>query len=248
MMSKRDVINVFLINLIVLAAAFITSEAVAAFDRVEFKGRVLDRQGHGVMDAKVFVYDSPDMHSTAAYISLPTGFDGTFTMTLPAGTYWAVARPGRDKQFDPLTMGDDRPEKPLRVSIVFGKEYEQDFTVTDKREELRQINKQDSVYFPVKGKVLDRNGIPVKDIYVFANPGMKMTAIPEYMSAWTGAQGLYSLYLPAGRYYIGYASEFPPTDQNRILKELNVPIDQEDFNIITDFIQKPADNNIQQHQ
>jgi hypothetical protein len=245
MKIKRYVNYVFLIFIIILAAVFFTNEAGAAFDRGEFKGRVLDQKGHGVMDAQIFVYDSPDSHGPAAYVSLPTGFDGTFMMRLPAGTYWAVARPGRDKQYDPLMMGDDHPEEPLKISIIFAGEYEQDFTVTDIREEPRQIVKPASNYFPITGKVLDKSGIPVRDIYVFANPGMNMSGIPEYISAWTDAQGLYSLYLPAGRCYIGYASEFPPNEQNRILKELHVPIEQKDFNIIIDFIEKPAVNNIQ---
>src|SRR5512144_1220778 len=55
-------------------------------------GRIQDVAGQPVEGAEVFIYSSAQVRKTADFISSPSDTEGQYTISLPAGTYWCVAR------------------------------------------------------------------------------------------------------------------------------------------------------------
>ena len=211
-----------------------------ALEKAVFRGYVLDVKGNTVQGAEIYLYDSPDTRRSADFISAKTDDEGRFSISMPQGKYWAVARFGQGEDYGLLIPGNRHSGAPVEVDIEWSGAFEQNFTVMDIIESARLIQKIRQGYFIIKGKIADKNGVPVSNVYVFANRGMDMREIPDYISAWTNEKGKYRLYMPEGRYYVGYAREFPPGLQNKMLVEINVEQDREGFDIITDFRQQEA--------
>ena len=60
-------------------------------------------------------------------------------------------------------------------------------------------------------KSLDAHEKPLAMAYVIAdNRSTPATEFPLYISAWTGSDGKYTLYLPAGKFYLGVSTIMPP--------------------------------------
>ena len=195
-------------------------------------GTVFDIKAVPVEGAEIFIYDSPDVRRPADFISAGTGKDGSFQMDLPAGIYWAVARIRSGDKFGPLMPGDKHSGDPVEIELAYGEELVQDFTVIDIRETSRLKKKTREDYIKIKGRVLDKNSTPVENVYVIANKNKKCPVIPDYLSAWTDINGHYTLYVPMGRYYIGYATSFPPEQGCRVYSEAVFDADEVDFVII----------------
>lgn len=211
-----------------------SAPATRAEERALLKGTVLDIKAMPVEGAEIFIYDSPDVRRPADFISAGTVKDGSFQMDLPAGIYWAVARIRSGDQFGPLMPGDKHSGDPVEIELAPGEELVQDFTVVDIRETSRLKKKTREDYVKIKGRVLDINNIPVEKAYVIANKNKECPAIPDYLSAWTDNKGHYTLYIPKGRYYIGYATSFPPEQDCRVHSEAVFDADEIDFVIIID--------------
>src|SRR6185369_16598369 len=143
-------------------------------------------------------------------ISARTGEDGRYRLTLPRRKYWAMARVRSGEKFGPLLPGDRHSGEPLILEPDETGDLQQDFTVVDIREAVRQKQKIRADILPVTGRIMDQNGKPVRDAYVFAIAERTVRGVPEYVSAWTGESGEYSLYLPPGRYFLGASWIFPP--------------------------------------
>jgi hypothetical protein len=62
----------------------------------------------------------------------------------------------------------------------------------------------------VAGRLIDLNGKPVQNAYAYAMSDRTVRGVPEYVSAWTGESGEYTLFLPPGRYFVGAGTVFPP--------------------------------------
>jgi len=219
---------------VLLCILCFSASATGAEDRALLKGTVLDIKAMPVEGAEIFIYDSPDVRRPADFISAGTGKDGSFQMDLPAGIYWAVARIRSGDQFGPLMPGDKHSGDPVEIELAPGEELVQDFTVVDIRETSRLKKKTREDYVKIKGRVLDMNNIPVEKAYVIANKNKECHVIPDYLSAWTDNKGHYTLYIPKGRYYIGYAMSFPPEQDCRVHSEAVFDADEIDFVIIID--------------
>jgi hypothetical protein len=226
-------------NLLVLTTLFLSlvlpcfyASTLQAEDHALLKGTVLDIKEMPVEGAEIFIYDSPDVRRPADFISAGTGKDGTFQLDLPAGIYWAVARLRSGDQFGPLMPGDKHSGDPVEIELAPGEELEHDFTVVDIRETARLKRKTREDYIRIKGRVLDTHNNPVEKVYVIANKDKECPLIPDYLSAWTDNKGHYILYIPRGRYYIGYARSFPPNQDYRIYSEAVFDADEVDFVII----------------
>lgn len=174
------------------------------------RGRVADIDGRPVAGVKLFVYDSANVRRPATFISPPSAADGTAAITVPPGTYWVVARLKKDESYGPLMPGDKHSGEPAVMDLTSEAELEQEFTVADIRDmgRRRQAIAADSV--KLLGRVFDSEGKPVANAYVFASATKDGSRIPDFISAWTGADGSYSLIVPAGRkHYVGSAMRFP---------------------------------------
>lgn len=175
------------------------------------RGRVLDIDGKPVAGVKLFAYDTANTRRPATFISPPSAADGTVAMTVAPGTYWVVARLKKDESYGPLMPGEKHSGEPAVMDLTTEAELEQEFTVADIRDlgRKRQAIAVDSVR--LSGRVLDGEGKPTANAYVFASATKDGGRIPDYISAWTGADGRYTLMIPAGRkYYLGSSTQFPP--------------------------------------
>lgn len=172
-------------------------------------GQVTDIGGKPVAGAEIFAYDSSVIRRPADFISARTAADGRYSLTLPLQKFWVVARVRSGEKFGPLLPGDRHSGEPLVVEPDDAKVVQQDFTVVDIREAVRQKQKVRADFRLMTGRILDQDGRPVSGVYAFAGTAQKVKCIPEYISAWTGANGEYALYLPPGHYFLGVGKEFP---------------------------------------
>ena len=174
------------------------------------RGRVADIDGKPLAGVKLFVYDSANVRRPATFISPPSAVDGTVAITVPPGTYWVVARIKKDESYGPLMPGDKHSGEPAVMDLTAEAELKQEFTVADIRDlgRRRQTIAVDSV--KLSGRILDGDGKPVANAYVFASATRDGSRIPDFISAWTGADGSYALIVPTGRkYYVGTSRRFP---------------------------------------
>ena len=176
-----------------------------------FAGRVVDVAQQPVAGAAVFVYSSTNIRRPADYISPPSDRAGGFQLTLPAGHYWAVARKRQgEEKYGPLLPGDRHSGAPLEIDITAGDTLEEEFVVADLKETSQLAVKLDTSFLHIEGKLLTKGGEPVADGYAFARRDQNGKGIPEYISAWTDGSGGYTLFLPPGTYWLGFARTFPP--------------------------------------
>ncbi len=197
------------------------------------KGSVLDIEEKPVEGAEIFIYSSPDVRRPADFMSARTDKEGRFSVGLPIGKYWAVARLRKGtERYGPLMPGDKHSGEPVEIELMPNKEFEKDFVVTDIREAVRNKPKTSVDYIKIKGRILDKNGSPVKMVYAIANKNKVITELPDYLSAWTDDEGYYTLYIPRGKYYIGYATAFLPAKDYNINREVVFESDKIDLDII----------------
>lgn len=196
---------------IVLVAYLILCGHGIAAETAGFRGRVLDLDGRPVAGAKIFFYEGSNVRKPADFISPPSDEQGKIAAVLPAGKYRAVARIKQGALFGPLMPGDRHSGEPMEIEIEPGSEANADFTVADIREIGQKRRTAAGDLRQVRGRVLDQQGKPVADAYVFARPAKQGDKVPEYLSPWTGPDGVYRLYLPEkGRFFLGASRRFPP--------------------------------------
>ena len=110
--------------------------AVYAEDLSVLKGSITDVRGRPVEGAMVFVYVNSDVRRSAEFISAPADAQGRYRMTVPAGTYWVVARLKKTEGFGPLMPGDKHSGEPREVELLVGSDREADFVVADLRDAI----------------------------------------------------------------------------------------------------------------
>jgi hypothetical protein len=179
-------------------------------------GRVVDVGRNPVAGASIFVYNTGNIRRPADYISPPTDSAGAFRISLPPGRYWAVARVRKgEEKYGPLLPGDRHSGAPLETEIRVGETVEEEFVVADLRETSQLEVKRDITFHRIEGVLQSKEGKPLPDVYAFARREATGRGVPEFVSAWTDADGGYVLFLPPGTYWLGIASTFPP-DQEAI--------------------------------
>jgi hypothetical protein len=210
---------------IVLVAIVCTLTSVFpafALETQLLKARVSDIEGRPMEGAKLFLYDSPNVRMPAQFISSLSDRAGHVEIVLPPGKYWAVARFKVDGKYGPLMPGDKHSGEPLEVDLT-ASGIEADFVVADIRElgQKKQASATDALR--LKGRVVDSQGAPVAQAFVFANRSKEFSDLPDFISAWTGADGRYEIYLPPGfTYYVGVSRQFPLKKQEGLAKPVVV--------------------------
>jgi len=207
---KKPVL-VFLFALALSCWAFHLCPLTAtAAEKVLLKGVVTDNNGKTVEGAKVFLYNGPDVRRPADFISVSTDKDGKFHVVLPVGKFWAVARSKKSEEYGPLMPGDKHSGEPRELDVVPAREIEMNFTVKDLKDAVSLRKGTREGFVQIKGRILDKNSLPVPMAYAIAHRSEKVEGLPDYMSSWTDADGGYTLFLPPGKYYLGSALTFPP--------------------------------------
>lgn len=224
-------LNGIAVNAVITVILTLTLNTANAMETAVLKGQVTDVEGKAVTGAEIFIYSSPDTRRPADFISARTATGGRFSVTMPAGKWWAVARLRKGEKYGPLTIGDKHSGGPVEVELEAGEEYETGFKIFDIREAARLVKKTREDFFKLTGRTMDKNGVPVKNIYVMAVKGKDVPEIPAYVSAWTYEEGEYTLYIPPGKYSVGYAAEFPPESNYRITGEINIEGEVKNYDI-----------------
>ncbi len=183
-----------------------------AEDKPLIRSTVLDIDGKPVPGAYIFFYDSPDTKRAVDLVSPVTDEQGFCEKPVPPGTYWVLARLKREGDFDmgPLMIEDKVSADPLEITVAVGDKLDLTFTVMDLLDTIRTSTKQRNDLNRVSGRIVNKDGDPVKKVFVFANRHNKPVLMPRYFSAWTGEDGRYSIYMPEGKYYLGISSQFAP--------------------------------------
>ena len=235
--THRKARSALILNIILLLsvspALFFSPATIMAEEKSIFKGRVLATEEKPVEGAEIFIYNSPDVRRPADFMSTKTDKSGRFSVVLQEGKYWAVARLRKGtERYGPLMPGDKHSGEPVEIELTPNSEIEKDFTVVDIREVTRLKKKIREDYIKIKGRILDKNSSPVKMVYAIANKNKVITEMPDYLSAWTDDEGFYTLYIPRGKYYIGYATAFPPAKDYNINREVVFEADKIGLDII----------------
>jgi len=198
-----------------------------------FTGQVVDIDKLPVEGVEIFIYTSTNIRGPADFISAPTDKDGRFQVTLPPGTYWAVARARQGgARFGPLMPGDKHSGEPLEIDVAAGENLEENFTVLNLKESAQFVQKVNADYAKIQGRILGKDDKPIKNAYAYAFQGGATTDIPAFLSAWTDDSGNYTLFLTPGTYYIGMATEFPPASPLKQDMQLSVKKNMNDVDII----------------
>jgi hypothetical protein len=184
--------------------------AVAAAGPMLLKGRVVDGNGQPVSGAEVYVFDSANVKRPADFISGMTGLDGLYQLPLPPGRYWtmAIQRQG-EARVGPLGPNDRFSGEPLLFEGGADKQVVNDFTITSLKEAALRSHKRNEELVKVTGRILDSAGAPVAGAYAMADVSPK-GQFPLYLSTWSEADGLYTLFLPKGKIFLGVSRVFPP--------------------------------------
>lgn len=207
--------------LLFMVCFFCSLDALAA-QQFTLRGKVLDAAGQTVQGAEVFIYDTANTRRPADFITARTDRDGRYSIQLPEGRYWAVARVRQGEKFGPLAAGAKHSGEPLIIEDSVDGTAEQDFVVADIREVAKGQRNPSEDFIRVTGRVLDKDGKPVNSAYVVAAKAQSVGSLPDYVSAWTDESGGYTLYLPVGSYYLGAAREYPPGPALKLASRLTV--------------------------
>lgn len=173
-------------------------------------GGVAGRVQHGgkpVAEAIVFVYPdlSTQLKGFGLGMSAPTDAQGNFELSLPAGSYYLVARVRTSHSTagplqagdlfgylpaNPLTVGEGQTAKVLLPVIA----------VPDK------ITSRAATMFGqtrISGRIVDREGVPLAGLQALLYADESMLNRPLYVSQPTGADGVFQLSFPTGgRFYL----------------------------------------------
>ncbi len=226
-----------------LILAFSCRGDAMAVETFHLKGKVTDFEGRPVQDAVIFVYKDTNTRRQPDFASPKSDKEGRFSIALPPGRYWAVARVKKDEEMGPVPSGGKHSGEPTEIDTAGVGDFEKDFVVADIREVARMSASTRQDVVRIAGRILDSDGKPVMMAYAIANRSENISEAPDYLSGWTDETGHYELYLPRGKYYICGEVTFPPGKDNIFIKEMLIESDVKDFDII---LNKPL-NNPQEH-
>ena len=196
------------------------SPAVAAQQTFTLSGRVVDGEGRGVAGAEVALYTSADVRRPVDFIAPPTTADGSYTITVPTGKYWVVARQRQNGRYGPLQPADRHSGTPVEIDGEPAQTVVADFKVTAIREMRRHRETSEDAVM-LKGRLTDKVGAPVANAYLYARREKGGGGIPDFISPTVDKEGEYTMSLPSGRYFLGADVAFPPREGSG-LKEVTV--------------------------
>lgn len=146
--------------------------------------------------------------------AVQTDTDGNFSIDLPAGRYSLVARKRADGSRSGVLLPGDLNghyrENPVEVKSGERTQLS-DFILSVVDAEVNARRQVAGVFEQtdtrLTGLVVDGEGLPVKNVYVFAYLDSRMVGKPVHMSVPTGMDGVFTLFLSdGGTYYVGARS------------------------------------------
>jgi len=178
----------------------------------------LNSAGAPLGRAFVYVYTAADAGLIGPSYGEAVQVDGTghFTIDLPAGRYYLVARRradgGRAGELAPGDLNGAYPGNPVEVRS--GERLSLDDFPLSAIDPVVRAERQAKGTFAatgtqLTGQVVDPAGEPVAGIHVFAYLDRRMVGKPVHISAPSGADGQFELHLGAGgTYFVGARSNY----------------------------------------
>jgi hypothetical protein len=207
-MRQNSILKAY--RVIVLATA-VWCCLVSGTQAAGIKAKIVDINGKPAEGVKIFLYDSNNVRKPADFISNPSDKNGQVVLKVPAGKYWAVARIKKDVSYGPLMPGDKHSGEPVELECSENMDTELGFEVADILDVGQKKRTNTADFIRLWGRVVDSEGKPLADVYVFAHSSEDIEFVPEYISAWTDESGNYIVYLPSkGSYFVGSSRQFPP--------------------------------------
>ena len=173
-------------------------------------------QGAAVSRAFVYIYTDTGtgLIGPSYGEAVQTDREGNFTINLPAGRYSLVARKRADgSRSGVLLPGDlNAPYQGNPVEVRNGEiQGLGAFSLAVINVEENAKRQVDGVFEQtdtlLSGQVVDDDGQPVSDVYVFAYLDSRMVGKPVHMSVPSDAEGRFKLFLiDGGTYYVGARS------------------------------------------
>jgi len=174
---------------------------------------------HGVVTAPVegvyiFVYEKgADPHGPPYTMSEASASDGSFNINLPDGDYTIVARKHKNGlPGSPLDEGDQKSET-ISATVKGGKLTTETLLIKPKSDDVKFFDASPKSDTSLSGKVLDSDGNPRMGFRIHVYTYAQMSERPKYVSAATGPDGKFVVYLPkGGTYYLSARDHFggPP--------------------------------------
>lgn len=140
------------------------------------------------------------------FLSSPTDEHGRYSLSVPAGTYYVVARKRITGQATgPLATGDYYSEHQRIVTkVVAGRISVVDLGVIAMKAPMffkKEVTRESDT--GIRGRLIDRNGKPVPGGFAMAYSDQTMKRLPDFASTLSDADGQFTIYLPdAGTYYL----------------------------------------------
>jgi len=141
------------------------------------------------------------------FLSAPTAMDGSYSIELPPGTYYVVARKRNSGEANgPLKTGDYYSEHQRIIAEVA------ESKLTQVNLEMAQMKAP--MFFKknlaetrtdtgIRGVLIDQQGHPVPGGFAIAYTDKNLQRLPDFASTLTNQQGEFTLYLPqGGSYYL----------------------------------------------
>lgn len=178
----------------------------------------LTANGEPLADAFVYLYTKAAGEligpNYAKQVQADSG--GRFRIELPAGRYWLSARKRADgSRSGAPQVGDwtgNYPGNPIEVNTgeqLQLTDFSLDRVVAEKQRQRMANGKFATSDTLIRGRAVDQEGNPLSGIYVYAYSDSRMIGKPSYISAPTGEDGNFQLFLSSGgSYYIGARSTF----------------------------------------
>ena len=174
-------------------------------------GQIVNKtDGTPVAGAYVNLY--PDTLSNllgpSQFISSPTGTDGRFTVEIPTGTFYVVARKrASGDPSGPLSPGDLYSEhQRVITTVIEGKLSVVDLTVAPVKAPMffKKAMSEQMTTTGIRGTQIDAAGNPVPGSFAVAYTNDDVKRLPDYASTLSDGQGRFVIYLPdSGDYYLG---------------------------------------------
>jgi len=176
---------------------------------------VLKGSDQAVQGAHVYAYTdySKNLIGVADHVSKGSADDGSYTLTLPPGEYYLVARKRvSGSNYGPIVTGDlyDHRFEQQAVSVEAGRTLEKDFELDNLSEPMFfQVftEGQRETGTGIRGRIFDQDQEPIQGAFATAYRTSDMKRLPDFASTLTGDDGSFTLYLPnGGKWYIGARS------------------------------------------
>lgn len=163
------------------------------FGRVFFEGKNLEK-------SYIYIYkDFKGGFRGPAFLVYPS-YDGKFSINLPPGTYYVIARKrAKGGMYGPIEEGDwfnFYHDNPVVIKKGFMKNVEIECV-----KRLSQLE-SDEGYPLLTGNIIDKNGKPRSGIFVMLYHTKNMQGKPLYISGRSDTNGSFSIKLPPGVYYV----------------------------------------------